>query len=176
MHRRVLVLMHKNNVMRLGPILNDMVEHRLVEWDWFVLGGRYTKMIPVSNNAKNHPKPPLMAGPFEDYSPYEDLQHTDPVLRHIKFVDVCKLNQLRFDIIAHLVGGLGYGAINSFAEAITDISYVEHNGKVHLADEVRSIVCEDDECLMNDIWCLVQDVARSNNAKNFVLCTVDAHY
>lgn len=175
MHRRVLVLMHKDRISRLDYILNNMIETEDLYWDWYVVGGRYTGMIPISSNAK---KIDVHRLPFPHERPaYANLQCNHDFMRKIDFVDICKVSQLRLDVIEHLIAAHGYGTIADFAEMITDVNHLTFDGQVRMNDEIRSIVCEDDNDEVYRCWGLVTGIAQNKRlAQDFYLCVIDAHY
>lgn len=178
MHRRVLVLMHKDRISRLDYILNNMIETGDLYWDWYMLGGRYSHMIPVSKNSKKvitHRE--MIYAQEPEYQTYADLHCHHGVMDNIDFVDVCKVSQLRLDIIQHIVAAHGWNTIADFAEMITDVDHITIDGQVRIAEEIRDIICEEDTDMVYEAWHLVTGVAQNKRlAQDFYLCVIDAHY
>lgn len=174
MHRRVLVVVHKDKIPHLDNILNNMIDQGQLYWDWYLLGGRYWHMIPVSKNSKKF-EPPRIPHPLEEET-YADLGCTHPILKRIDFVNACNLSQLRLDVLHHITETHGWGTIEQFAEVVTDIQSVDTEGNVILR-EMHSIDCEDDTDYMGYIWSRIEFIARNRHqARNYFLCIIDAHF
>lgn len=173
MHKRVLAVVHRDTLPSLQSILNRMIDDGTVDWDWYVFGGRYSHLIPISNNAK---KVEQTEDPFyEDIIPYEYIGCDHVMLNKISWVNVCKLSQFRFDIVEHLTGEHNIGGINTFVDFVTDIYSFDEDARIERDYVHVNRDLADAECRM--LWDFIKRIGINKRvAKDWRVAIIDAHY